>query len=92
MVEQFLRNIKKKLNINKKIDLETLLRDYEINLNDNLENGKSLLHLLIIEEDLVNLKLVLNLPEDFKTKKADPNKIDNKLGWTPLVTAINQGP
>jgi hypothetical protein len=84
-----LRNLKKKFNINKKVDLATILRDFEANINEPLENGKCLLHLLIIEEDLDGIKLVLNLPEDFKTKSADPNKIDNKFGWSPLVTAIN---
>jgi hypothetical protein len=93
MVESFIRNIKKKLNINKKAELETILRDYEINLNAPSENGMCLLHLMIIEEDLDGIKLLLSLSDDqYKTKKADPNIIDTKFGWSPLVTALNQGP
>lgn len=40
------------------------------------------------------LALVLSLPkDDYKThSKADLELIDQKLLWTPLVTAINQGP
>ncbi len=88
-----MRSIKKKHNItNKKADLETILRDYEVKINEPIENGNCLLHLLIMEQELDSLKLVLNLPEDFKTQKADPNLIDKKYSWSPLVTAVNQGP
>ena len=85
-----MRNLKKKFSINKKADLETILRDYEINVNEPLDNGKCLLHLLITEEDIDGIKLVLSFPEDsYKSKRADPNAIDTKFGWSPLVTAIN---
>jgi hypothetical protein len=42
-----------------------------------------------MEEDIDLLKLLLKMPEDYKTKSANPNLIDTKLGWSPLVTAIN---
>lgn len=42
-----------------------------------------------MEEDIELLKLVLKLPEDYKSKSANPDLIDTKLGWSPLVTAIN---
>lgn len=87
-----MRNLKKKFNIAKKADLDTILKDYEVNIDEPLDNGKCLLHLLIIEEDIDNIKLVLNLKTDYKSKKADPNMIDTKYKWSPLVTAINQGP
>lgn len=45
-----------------------------------------------MEEDIDMLKLLLKLPEDYKSKSANANLIDTKLGWSPLVTAINQGP
>lgn len=53
--------------------------------------GRGLLHLLIGDEDFSGLELVLSLPkEGYKTiTKADLNLVDSKLGWTPLVTAIN---
>ncbi len=38
------------------------------------------------------IKLVTKLPEDYKSKSADPNVIDTKFGWSPLVAAISQGP
>ena len=88
--------IKKKYNINtKKLDLESLLRDHDIDLNEPIsKDKKTLIHLLILEEDLENLELILSLPKDgFKTKcKPDMNIVDDSWGWTPLITAINQGP
>ena len=67
-----------------------MLRDYEVDLNEPVDNsGKCLLHTLIVEDDLQHIKLILKLPEDFKSKSADSNKIDLKFGWTPLFTAIN---
>lgn len=89
-----MRNLKRKLNINnKKADFETVLRDYEVNLNELTDNGYSLLNLAIMEEDIDLIKLVLKPPEGFKTSTpADPNLIDKKLSWSPLVTAISQGP
>lgn len=93
MVEQYLRNIKKKLNIsNKKADIETVINENEVNLNELTDNGSSLLNLVIMEEEIELLKLLLKIPENFKSKSADPNIIDKKLGWSPLITAINQGP
>ncbi len=94
MVDQYLRNLKKKLNINnKKADLKTILREYEVNVNEPLDNGKCLLHMLILEEDIDNIKLLLTLnEEEFKSKRANPNKVDSKFGWSPLITALNQGP
>ena len=32
------------------------------------------------------------MPEDYKTKSADPDVIDTKLNWSPIVAAINQSP
>lgn len=29
------------------------------------------------------------MPVDFKSKNADPNKLDNKYKWSPLIMAIN---
>jgi hypothetical protein len=85
-----LRNIKKKLSINnKKADLETIIRDNVVNLNDLTDNGSALLNLVIMEEDIDLLKLLLKLPEDYKSKSASPDIIDKKLEWSPLVTAIN---
>lgn len=74
MVEQYLRFVKKQYNIqNKKADLESIIREYEIDLNKLDEKGQSLLNLIITEEDLDLLDLVLKLPDDFKSKSADPN-------------------
>jgi hypothetical protein len=49
---------------------------------------------LIHEEDIENLELVLSLPkEGYKTTgKSDLNIVDEQWGWTPLITAMNQGP
>lgn len=50
MVDQYLRTIKKKHNINnKKADLESVLRDYDVNINELTDNGNSLLNLIILE-------------------------------------------
>ena len=73
----------------KKIDLVTILKENEVNLNEPNESGKYLLTLMITEEDLEGIRLILGLNNEFKTKKADPNIIDPKLGWSALVTAIN---
>lgn len=53
--------------------METVLREYEVNVNDPIENGNCLIHLLIMEQDLDGLKLVLNPPEGFKSMAADAN-------------------
>eukprot|EP00347_Sterkiella_histriomuscorum_P006755 403351555 len=93
MVDQYLRNLKKKLNINnKKADLETIIKEQEVNLNELSDSGNSLLNIVIMEEDIDLLKLLLKPPQDFMSKAADPNIIDKKLQWSALVTAINQGP
>lgn len=68
-----------------------MLRDYEIDTNAVTDSGQCLLHLLIQEEDLDMIDLLLNMPSDFKSKKPDPNQVDKKYNWTPLVMAINQG-
>ena len=75
--------------------MDTLLRDYDLDLNEPTEkDGRCLLHLLIGEEDLEHLELVLGLPkEGYKTsRRPDVNQIDGKLGWSPMIAAINQGP
>lgn len=72
-----------------------MLREYEVDINELIgKEKKSLLNLLIVEEDIDNLELILSLPkEDYKTKvKADLNIVDEQWGWTPLITAINHGP
>jgi ankyrin repeat protein len=77
------------------VDLDTLLRDYELDLNELIgKDKKSLIHLLIRKEDIKNLELILSLPkEDYKTKtRPDLNIVDEQWGWTPLITAMNQGP
>ncbi len=96
MVDLYLRHLKKKLSLSqKRLDLETLLRDYSVDLNEPTDtNNRQLLHLLIQDEATDLLELVLSLPkEGYQTKvKADRNIIDSKTGWTPLVACINQGP
>lgn len=78
---------------NKKADLEEVLRDYEVNLNALTDAGYSPLNLAIMEEDIELVKLFLRPPENFKTNSpADPNLIDKKLGWSPIVASIQQGP
>ena len=91
MVEQYLKYLKKKLGINKKrITLEDILKEYEVDINEPSDSGQCLLHSLISDAEEHLLELVLNLPSDFKTQtKADPNIIDKKYNWTPLVMAIN---
>jgi len=90
MVESYLRFLKKKYNItNKKATIRDIIKDQEVDLNVLNEQGNLVLNLVIMEEDIDLLKLLLKLPEDYKTKSADPNQIDTKLGWSPLVTAIN---
>lgn len=77
------------------MDLDTLIRDFDLDLDEPVEkDGRCLLHLLIAEEDTDNLELVLGLPrEGYKTRcRPDVNKEDERYGWTPLVAAINQGP
>jgi ankyrin repeat protein len=69
-----------------------LLRDYDLDLNELIgKDKKSLIHLLIGEEDIENLELILSLPkDDYKTKaKPDLNIVDESWGWTPLITAMN---
>lgn len=68
------------------------MRDHEVDLDQPNDHGQCLLHLLIQDEDTDKVEFVLNPPSDCKSKKADPNKVDGKLGWSPLVLAINQGP
>ena len=66
-----------------------------MDLSEPIEkDGSCLLQMLIAEEDMENLELVLGLPrEGYKTsKRPDVNQIDQKMGWSPLVAAINQGP
>jgi hypothetical protein len=67
MVEQYIRNLKKKYNINKKADLETILKEHGVDVNAPLENGNCLLHLMIMEEDLDGIKLLLNINGDYNT-------------------------
>ena len=53
MADSFLKFIKKKYNINtKKLDLDTLLRDNDIDLNEPFsKDRKTLINLLICEDD-----------------------------------------
>ena len=72
-----------------------MLTNYEVDVNQPTDKlGRCLLHLLIADENNDDLALVLSIPrEGFKTSiKPNLNLIDGKLGWTPLVTAIIQGP
>lgn len=93
MVDTYIKHLKKRHGITqKRIDLETILRDYEVNVNELTDNGgRGLIHLLISEESVEELELVLSLPkEGYKTKvRPDLNLIDQKLLWTPMVAAIN---
>lgn len=75
--------------------MDEVLRDYAVDVNELTDSGsRGLLHLLIGDDDISGLELVLSLPrEGYKTvTKPDIELVDLKLGWTPLVTAINQGP
>ena len=63
MVDQFLRFLKKTYNIpGKRVEIESVLRDYEVDLTKLSDNGSSLLNLLIMEEALDSLKMVLKPP------------------------------
>lgn len=68
------------------MDLLSILHDYEVNTDES-----SLLHLLINESETELIEQVLKLDAEYKSAKPDPNKIDAKQGWSPLVLAINQG-
>ncbi len=89
MVDQYLKGLQKKFKLGKKSDLLSILRDYEVDTDEVLDNGSCLVHLLINDSESELLREVLTIGEDYKSKKPDPNKIDAKQGWSPLVLAIN---
>ena len=51
MVDQYLKYLQRKFNLGKKTDLISILRDHEVNTNDILDNGYSILHLLVKDEE-----------------------------------------
>ena len=51
------------------MDLDQILRDYDVNLNEVTENGgRGILHLILGEEEYEELELILSMPKDgYKT-------------------------
>lgn len=51
------------------MDLDQILRDYDVNLNEVTENGgRGILHLVLGEEEHEELELILSMPKDgYKT-------------------------
>ena len=90
MADQYTKFLQKKMKLAKKLSLLDIIKEHEVDLNQITDNGLTLVHMLIIEENREVLDLVLNIPEDFKSKSPNPNLIDKKYGWSPLVLAINQ--
>lgn len=68
------------------------MQENDVDLNEPT-GERRLLHMAIGDEDLESVDLILSMPrEGYKTKsKVNLNLLDDKLGWTPLVAAINQG-
>ena len=88
MVETYTKFLRRKHNIGKKVSIEDILKDYNINPNELMDAGFNLLHLAIQDEEEEIVQTILFPPEDHKCEKADPNIICSDKGWSPLIYAI----
>lgn len=52
MVDKYIKTLRKRFSLDKKVDMGSILVNNEVNLSQPIDGGKCLIHLLIFEEDL----------------------------------------